>query len=221
MKWDGFREHYKYCETLPQLFSDVPVMALTATATIEVTHKLSTILNHPIIVQSSMNRPNIFLAVHRCNLKKSGGQSISFSLDHRDFNEFADRVSSMVKNESSIVYTDFATHVGPIVLALRDRGVNAIGYYGKMKESEKREAYIRWKSGEVPVIVATRAFGLGINKENVRFVFRNGLPPSISAWAQELGRAGRDGEKAEAHIFYCDEDIHHVGFWSGDLARHN
>ena len=109
-------------------------------------------------------------------------------------------------------------HVGPIVLALRDRGVNAIGYYGKMKESEKREAYIRWKSGRVPVIVA---FGLGINKENVRFVFRNGLPPSISAWAQELGRAGRDGEKAEAHIFYCDEDIHHVGFWSGDLARHN
>ena len=110
-------------------------------------------------------------------------------------------------------------HVGPIVLALRDRGVNAIGYYGKMKESEKSDAYIRWKDGDVPVMVATRAFGLGINKENVRFVIRNGLPPSISAWAQELGRAGRDGKPSEAHVFYCDEDIHHVGFWSGDLAR--
>ena len=56
--------HYKYCETLPQLFSDVPVMALMATATIDVTHKLSTILNHPIIVQSLMNRPDILLAVY-------------------------------------------------------------------------------------------------------------------------------------------------------------
>ena len=106
-------------------------------------------------------------------------------------------------------------------MALRERGINAVGYYGKMRESKKRESYISWKNGDTPVLVATRAFGLGIDKSNVRFVIRNGLPPSISAWAQELGRAGRDGQYAEAHIFYCDEDIHHVGFWSGDLARHN
>ena len=118
----GLERHYKYCETLPRLFSDVPVMVLMATATIEVTHKLSTALNHLIIVQSLMNRPDIFLAVY---IYAGGRSIISFSLDHRDLNEFADRVSSMVKNESSIVYTDFATHVGPIVLALSDRGVNA------------------------------------------------------------------------------------------------
>lgn len=189
-EWDGFREHYQQCESLPQLFDGVPVMALTATATPEIFCKLATFLNNPVIVQSSVNRPNIYLAVHQCNFKKSSGPSKSFSLDHRDFNDFADKVASMVKNCCSIVYTDFATHVGPIVLALRDRGVNAIGYYGKMKESEKSDAYIRWKNGDVPVIVATRAFGLGINKDNVRFVIRNGLPPSISAWAQELGRPG-------------------------------
>ena len=79
--------------------------------------------------------------------------------------------------------------MGPIVLALRDRDIQAIGYYGKMKELEKREAYFKWKNGEIQVIVATRAFGLGINKPDVRFVIRNGLPPSIiSAWAQEFGR---------------------------------
>ena len=77
--------------------------------------------------------------------KKSTGSSKLFSLDYRDFNEFADKV---VKNDSSIVYTDFATHVGPIVLALRDYGENAIGYYGKMKESEKDDAYLRWKKGD-------------------------------------------------------------------------
>ena len=211
-EWDGFREHYQQCETIPQLSDGIPVMALTATATPVIFNKLTKFLNNPVIVQSSVNRPNIYLAVHQCNFKKTTGPSKSFSLDHRDFNEFADQVAGMVKNDCSIIYTDFATHVGPIVLALRDRGVNAIGYYGKMKESEKSDAYLRWKSGNVPVIVATRAFGLGINKENVRFVIRNGLPPSISAWAQELGRA---------HIFYCDEDIHHVGFWSGDLAHQN
>ena len=80
--------------------------------------------------------------------------------------------------QCSIIYADFACHVDPIVLALRNRDIQAIGYYGKMKELEKREAYSKWKSGEVQVIIATRAFGLGINKGNVRFVIRNGLPPS-------------------------------------------
>ena len=94
-------------------------------------------------------------------------------MDQRDFNEFSDQVSSLIEKDCSIVYTDFANHVGPIVMALRDRGVQAIGYYGKMSETEKVDAYKRWKSGEYPVIVATMAFGLGINKPNVRFVSRN------------------------------------------------
>ena len=93
------------------------------------------------------------------------------------------------------------------MLALRDRGINAVGYYGKMREYEKRESFTSWKNGTTPVIVATRAFGLSINKSNVRFVIRNGLPPSISAWAQELGRAGRDGEQAQAHIFYSIDSV--------------
>ena len=70
-----------------------------------------------------------------------------------------------------------------IVLALRDRSLQAVGYYGKMKEEEKPEAYFKWKSGEVQIIVATCVFGLGINKPDVKFVIRNGLPPSIYVWA--------------------------------------
>ena len=178
-------------------------------------------MNNPLTLSVTINRPNIYLATHHCNFKKTGGLSRSFGLDHRDFNEFADKVSSLIGKECSIVYTDFANHVGPIVMALRDRGVQAIGYYGKMNEREKIDAYKRWKNGEYAVIVATRAFGIGINKPDVRYVIRNGLPPSISAWVQEFGRAGRDGKESEAHIFYSDEDIHHVGFWSGNLARHN
>ena len=75
------------------------------------------------------------------------------------------------------------------------------------------------ENGEIQVIVATRAFGLGINKPDVRFVIRNGLPPSISAWAQEFGRAGRDGKQSYAYILFSDNNIQHVGFWARDMAR--
>lgn len=88
-----------------------------------------------------------------------------------------------------------------------------------MKEGEKCEKYQKWRNGEVQIIVATRAFGLGINKPDVRFVIRNGLPPSVSAWAQEFGRAGRDGNHSSAYILYSDNDIQYVGFWARDMAK--
>ena len=88
-----------------------------------------------------------------------------------------------------------------------------------MKELEKREAYCKWKGREVQIIVATRAFGLGINKADVRFVLRNGLSPSISAWVQKFRRAGRDGKQSYAYILYSDNDIQHAGFWARDMAR--
>ena len=87
-----------------------------------------------------------------------------------------------------------------------------------MKEGEKAEVYSKWKSGEVQIIVATHAFGLGINKSDVRSVIRNRLLPSISAWAQECIRPGRDGQQLLVFILYSDNDIQHVGFWARDMA---
>ena len=86
----------------------------------------------------------------------------------------------------------------------------------KNEEADKRDAYSKWKNDEVKVIVATRAFGLDINKPNVQFVIQNGLPP---AWAQEYGIAGRDGKQAYSYILYCDNDIQHVDFWARDMAK--
>ena len=217
--WQDFRESYKRCEDIHTIFPGVPVMALSATVTPQVQLALSAFLNNPVIERSSMNRNNIFLAAEPCNYRRSDGSKQSISLDSRDFNSFADRVKDIISDQCTIVYTDFACHVAPIVLALHDRDVQAVGYYGKMKEGEKAESYSKWKSGEVQVIVATRAFGLGINKADVRYVIRNGLPPSISAWAQEYGRAGRDGKQSYAYILYSDNDIHHVGFWARGMAK--
>ena len=217
--WQDFRQSYKRCEELRVLFPGTPLMALSATVTPQIQRALENFLHNPVIEKGTVNRDNIFLGVEKCNFKRSDGKKQSVSLDSHDFNSLADRVKEIVADKCTIVYTDFACHVAPIVLALRDRGLQAVGYYGKMKEGEKTEAYYKWKNGEVKIIVATRAFGLGINKPDVRFVIRNGLPPSISAWAQECGRAGRDGQQSSAYILYSDNDIQHVGFWARDMAK--
>ena len=217
--WQDFRQSYKRCEELHTLLPNVPLMALSATVIPQVEDALRSFMHDLLVERSSVNRCNVYLAAKVCNFKRAEGSKQSVSLDSRDFNNFADLVKDLIVGECSIIYTDFACHVGPIVIALRDRDIQAIGYYGKMKELEKRKAYCKWKGGEVQVIVATRAFGLGINKADVRFIIRNGLPPSINAWAQEFGRAGRDGKQSYAYILFSDNDIQHVGFWARDMAR--
>ena len=202
------------------LFPGTPLMALSATVTPQIQRALENFLHNPVVEKGTVNRDSIFLGVEKHNFKRSDGTKQSVSLDSRDFNSFADRVKEILADKCTIVYTDFACHVAPIVLTLIDRGLQAVGYYGKMKEGEKAEAYYKWKIGEVKIIVATRAFsGLGINKSDVTFVIRNGLPPSVSAWAQECGRAGRDGQQSSAYILYSDNDIQHVGFWARDMAN--
>ena len=103
-EWDGFRQHYRQCEQIPKMFSGVPVMVLTATATPDIEQRLkSFFLNNLLVIKESTNRSNIYLGVHTCNFKKLGGLSKSFSLDHRNFNEFADRVSELIANKGSMI----------------------------------------------------------------------------------------------------------------------
>ena len=170
--WQDFRQSYKRCEELHTLFPGTPVMALSATVTPQIQRALETFLHNPVVERGTVNRDNIFLAAEKCSFRRTDGSRQSISLDSRDFNTFADRVKEIISDKCTIVYTDFACHVAPIVLALRDRSLQAVGYYGKMKEGEKTETYFKWKSGEVQIIVATRAFGLGINKPDVRFVIK-------------------------------------------------
>jgi len=92
-------------------------------------------------------------------------------------------------------------------------GVEAVGYHGEMDAPSRQESYLKWKSGQVQTIVATKAFGMGIDKPDIRHVVRSGVPESILSWAQELGRAGRDGQQACATILYRRSDISHANAW--------
>ena len=136
--WQDFRQLYKRCEELHSLFPNVPLMALSATVIPQIEDALRSFMHDPLVERSSVNRCNIYLAAQLCNFKRTEGSKQSISLESRDFNNFADVVKDLIVGECSIIYTDFACHVGPIVLALRDRNIQAIGYYGKMKELEER-----------------------------------------------------------------------------------
>ena len=103
--------------------------------------------------------------------------------------------------------------VGPIMSELSDHGINSVAYYGEMDIRSRNESFDRWRNGDVNVMVATSAFGMGINKPNIRHIIRYGVPENICSWAQELGRAGRDGNPAKATIFYSATNIEHGGAW--------
>ena len=107
------------------LFLRVPAMALSATVTPQAHMALTTILIDPVIETSSVNRSNVFLAAENYKRNEGSKQSIS-RLDSRDFNTFADRVNDIISDKCTIVYTDFACCVAPIVLALRDRNIQAV-----------------------------------------------------------------------------------------------
>lgn len=95
-----------------------------------------------------------------------------------------------------------------------------MGYHGKMDELSRYESFRKWNSGEIPIIVATKAFGMGIDKPDIRNVIRNGVPENVLAWIQ-LGRAGRDGKQACATILYRRTDISHANAWILNNLQNN
>lgn len=207
-EWKTFRSQYSSVDTIKREFPNLSLVLLTATATPALMSQLKALLVDPFVCSSSMNRPNVKYFVEK--LPSRGRLSAE---NRGDFTTFAERVKDIVADECSIVYTDFVVDVGPILCALRGEGLSCAAYYGEMDPQERKEAYTEWMNGNVQIMVATEAFGLGIDKSDIRHIVRNGVPESIAAWMQESGRAGRDGAPSSAHILYTDGDIDHAGAW--------
>jgi ATP-dependent DNA helicase RecQ len=191
-----FRPAYRQLRDLKSQLGDIPVLALTATATrrvaLDIVRSLG--MRKPAGYKGAFYRPNLRIVAQ----KKGGGRNT-----RRD-------LLSVIRGhpgESGIVYCATRRGVDDLTDWLASEGVSVLPYHAGLDDAARvrhQEAFAR---DEVNVVVATVAFGMGIDKSNVRFVIHRDMPRSIEAWYQEIGRAGRDGLPSDCVVFYSWADV--------------
>ena len=198
-----FRPEYLRLGAAIELLGRPRVLALTATAAppvrAEILDRLG--LRDPEVVVRGFDRPNLELAVER------------FHDERRKDEALLDAVAAAAK--PGIVYAATRKRTETLAAALRERGVEADAYHAGLKASEREAVQERFMASDADVIVATTAFGMGVDKADVRFVFHAEVPESVDAYWQEVGRAGRDGDTAHAVLFYRAEDLGLRRFFAG------
>ena len=190
-----FRPDYLQLGPAIERLGHPTVLAMTATASREVRDEIVSRLgmNKPKILVQGFDRPNIFLRVDHYDTEAKKLEA----LIHRV--HWAER--------PGIVYVGTRKTAETIMRQLDEEGVRALFYHGGLKASERTSIQEQFMSGDAEVIVATSAFGMGIDKADIRFVYHYDVSDSLDSYYQEIGRGGRDGEKAEAVLFFRSEDI--------------
>jgi ATP-dependent DNA helicase RecQ len=198
-----FRPDYLKLGAVIEALGHPTVLALTATASEEVRQEILERLGmrDPRVIVCGFDRPNIWLGVETFPDESAKRQTL------------IDRAADAPK--PGIIYVSTRRHAEEIGGALVDRGINAVWYHGGMNAKERARIQEQFMTGEAPIIVATSAFGMGIDKPDVRFVYHYEVPESLDAYYQEIGRAGRDGEDAEAILFYRSQDFGVHKFFAG------
>ena len=189
-----FRPAYLGLSHARKALGNPPVLALTATATEDVVTEILSILCAPkaTMVNTGIERDNLFFSVHpTVNLESK-----------------LSRILTMLREEegTGIIYTASTRSADELYDYLQEHGISAGHYHGKMKTRDREEVQEAFMRGNHKVMIATKAFGLGIDKPDIRFVYHFEFPDSLETYYQEAGRAGRDGEPARAVLLYRLED---------------
>ena len=191
-----FRPEYSQLGELRDRFPDVPMMALTATADKitrnDIIRQLH--LHEPKVFISSFDRPNLSLTVKRGYTPKEKTRFIINFIKARPL-------------EAGIIYCLSRASTERLAEELSAQGIRAAAYHAGMKAEERDITQAQFKQDDILVVCATIAFGMGIDKSNVRWIIHYNLPKSIESYYQEIGRAGRDGAPAETILFYSLQDI--------------
>ncbi|KAF8656550.1 hypothetical protein HU200_060609 [Digitaria exilis] len=205
-----FRMEYKQLHLLRDRLEGVPFVALTATATERVRIDISTslVLRSPHIVVGSFDRHNLFYGVKSCN------RSISF------ISELVNDVSKRsAVGESTIIYCTTIRETEQVHEALVTAGVKSGIYHGQMGSRAREESHRSFIRDEVVVMVATIAFGMGIDKPDVRCVIHYGCPKSLESYYQESGRCGRDGLPSVCWLYYQRSDFTKADFYCAEAKN--
>jgi len=205
-----FRPDYLRLRTAIDQLGRPPVLALTATASppvrAEIAQRLG--LRDPVQVVRGFDRPNLTIEVQ------------SFRDD--DLKREAVVLRAMGEPKPGIVYTATRKSAETYAQALAGLGMEAAAYHAGMRPCDREDVQARFMADQLDVVVATTAFGMGIDKADVRFVLHAEVPDSLDSWHQEVGRAGRDGQPAAAVLFYRPEDLGLRSFFASGLpSRHS
>jgi RecQ family ATP-dependent DNA helicase len=195
-----FRKDYLKLSKFRESFPNIPISALTGTATQKVREDVVKVLKmkNPLIFQSSFNRPNLQYEVKLKNKKSLA--------------EIATIINKRFPCDSGLIYCVTKKDCEKIAAKLVKFHINADFYHSEIDSAKKTQVQNKWMAGEIKVLVATLAFGMGIDKQQVRYVFHYSFPKSLENYYQESGRAGRDGKISSCIIFYSYSDKYKLDY---------
>ena len=200
-----FRPDYFRLGDLIERIGRPPVIALTATAALPVRADIAERLRlrEPVTIVQGLARENIHLTVRRCLTERDQRQGV------------LDAVTSSAGQ--GIVYVRTRRAAEEYAEALASAGLRTDAYHAGLGKRTRAEAHERFSGGDIDVMVATSAFGMGVDKPDIRYVVHAHVPESLDSYYQEIGRAGRDGEPASATLFYRPEDLALSKFFTGGV----
>lgn len=190
---NDFRQSYSQLNVIKKWVPNVPMLTLTATASEKVRKDIckSLQLNNPSIIIGTFDRPNLYIQISSKNIIKT------------DLYELLNKY----KNEYIIIYCKTRKDTEEMSEAINGLGISNFAYHAGLSNSERDIIQKKFNHGEYKCIVATIAFGMGINVPNIRLVIHYSCPKNLESYYQEIGRAGRDGKYSECHLFFSTKDF--------------